>query len=218
MQNLKQEEIMLELELIRTRRDRLLPLCPNCSSQTMAVYQTSQSQPSQSSNQSQNHSPQQYTQHQHTPVINQIQNQSLLQSIYQQQNAQLNQLSSSPHNQTLLSIAIPQQSLSPYQAHLQHQFQVITLPGKQSVTVECQTSPNEIMPNLAASKRIETQSIQAVKKISAFTQTNELVKKLENKEINTDIKLTRNQAVTVNLIAENVPPPKHFEEKVMMKV
>ena len=44
MQVLKHEEIMLELELIRTRRDRLMPLCPNCSSQTMAVYQPLQSQ------------------------------------------------------------------------------------------------------------------------------------------------------------------------------
>ena len=39
LQALKHEEIMLELESIRARRERLLPLCPNCSSQTLNMYQ-----------------------------------------------------------------------------------------------------------------------------------------------------------------------------------
>lgn len=51
LQALKHEEIMLELESIRARRDRLMPICPNCSMQTMAVYQPLQQQQQQQSHQ-----------------------------------------------------------------------------------------------------------------------------------------------------------------------
>ena len=222
MQALKHEEIMLELELIRTRRDRLLPICPNCSSQTMAVYQPHQSQ-SQGQSGSQCPSPQQFTMTQQNPMYQQ---QSTPIPQYQSQVAQ-------SHNQALLSIQIPQQPnysssiISPYQSHLGHPLQVIQLPGKQFVTVECQTSPTIEANNniLIATKKSIGESIvkpvavtpekhvlvkqKSIKKVNATSQTDDVVKKkLDNKEINTDRVIMRNQAITCNLCAENLGPAK----------
>lgn len=233
MQALKHEEIMLELELIRTRRDRLLPICPNCSSQTMAVYQSQQQQQPQGQSGSQCPSPQQFmlTQQGHGQPMYQQQSTPIPQ--YQSQVSQsLNQ----SQNSALLSIQIPQQPsyssssiISPYQSHLGHPFQVIQLPGKQSVTVECQTSPTVESNILTTKKPIGEPSAQSVitpdknvlvkqksiKKVNATSQTDNIVKKVENKEINTERIVMRNQAITCNLCAENLGPVKAIcEDKV----
>lgn len=161
LQALKHEEILLELESIRARRERLLPLCPNCS-QTYSMYQSNQSQ-------SQNHSPKS----QYLPYVH-----------------------PSAH---LLSIAIPQQQIispmiSPLQTHLP-QFQVIALPGKQSVTVECQTSPVSELKQASGLRReqIEQQAVDRYKKeiekqkFSRSAQTYEFdsFKLTENRGVNT---------------------------------
>lgn len=201
LQALKHEEILLELESIRARRERLMPLCPNCS-QAYSIYQTNQSQVH-----SQGHSPK----NQYVPYVH-------------------------PNGQ-LLSIAIPQQSImspmiSPLQTHLP-QFQVITLPGKQSVTVECQTSPHLKDPKAASGlkqEQIEHQAIEKYKKEiqkskfnrSAQTYDFNVKKFMENRASNTErieletksnqtaqsgeliqIKpLVKNQAINVNIFDE----------------
>lgn len=164
LQALKHEEILLELESIRARRERLMPLCPNCS-QTYSIYQTNQAQ-----THSQAHSPK----NQYVPYVH--------------------------ANGQLLSIAIPQQSIvspmiSPLQSHLP-QFQLITLPGKQSVTVDCQTSPvNDLKASSDLKKQeIEDQAVDRYKKESQKNKFNRSsqtfdfdVKKFkENRAINTD--------------------------------
>jgi hypothetical protein len=42
LQALKHEEILLELESIRAKKERLMPLCPQCSSQTIQLYHSQQ--------------------------------------------------------------------------------------------------------------------------------------------------------------------------------
>lgn len=208
---MKHEEIMLELESIRAKRERLLPFCPNCSTQQIAMYQ---------------------------PIQQHVQNTNA-----QNTPPQYGHLPAQP----LLSISIPQQqmapsnmspsNMSPYQqvqaqAHLSH-YQVITLPGKQSVTVECQTSPINELPS---TKKYEPQPIiQQQKKIEKATvscQTCELIKKLESREMNTDpidfsflnkkqpvlpvVKpVMKHQSQNVNLFTEN---PKVLEDKVTILV
>lgn len=167
---------MLELESIRAKRERLMPFCPQCSTQQIAMYQ-----PLQTSTNAQN-SPQQYVNTGQTTT---------------------NMLPSQP----LLSISIPQPTQSlihtpqsnispgshhyqqiPAQAHLSH-YQVITLPGKQSVTVECQTSPTSNTANKSiVSTTIAATPIVVNKRcINASCQTNEPTRKqIDYKEVNTD--------------------------------
>ena len=243
LQALKHEEILLELESIGARRERLLPMCPNCSTQTIPMYQSAH-QCSVTQPQSQMNSPP--MQHHSAPATH---------LAFQSNQNQ----SQSPH---LLSISIPQQPLtsssfisSPIQlqqlqAHLPN-LQLISIPGKQSVTVECQTSPTKPTPhNDAQSNKIETsrneQLIQSqqqqiielqrkldkktlvVAKANVYSQTIEIKppsKVFSNKDINTDPiifnppplpkKITKNQAVNVDLIAEAQAKiiKKVFEEK-----
>ncbi len=40
MQAIKHEEVMLELESIRAKRERNAPICPNCATQTIKYYQS----------------------------------------------------------------------------------------------------------------------------------------------------------------------------------
>jgi hypothetical protein len=40
LQAIKHEEVMLELESIRAKRERTAPVCPNCSTQTIKYYQS----------------------------------------------------------------------------------------------------------------------------------------------------------------------------------
>jgi hypothetical protein len=77
---LKHEEILIELDLIRTKRERILPICPNCSTQTIAVYQSSQqlqqlqqqySQMSQTYNTPNQQQQQQHQSRSTTPIPNQ---------------------------------------------------------------------------------------------------------------------------------------------------
>ena len=228
---------MLELESIRAKRERLMPFCPNCSIQQIAMYQPKQHTPP-------------------PPQPQQLTNQSQTNT----QNPQLTpQQYSQLHPQPLLSISIPQQSItpanispsnmSPYQAiqaqaHLSH-FQVITLPGKQSVTVECQTSPmNEIATNIKKPEPIQQQYqlqshqnqqpiIKKIEKVTVSSQTvlSELSKPVAVKEVNTDpidfsfmnkkqptapvvVKqqpIMQNKSVGVDMFSEN---PKILEEKV----
>ena len=42
LQALKYEEIQLELESIRAKRERLQPVCPHCNTQTIQLYHTHQ--------------------------------------------------------------------------------------------------------------------------------------------------------------------------------
>ena len=133
------------------------------------------------------------------------------------------QQNQSPH---LLSISIPQQSspnqqFQQFQGHLQN-LQLITLPGKQSVTVECQTSPIKTAPPTELNKievakneqLIQTQQQQIidlqrkldkklviVPKVSVSSQTVDAkqapIKYFSNKDVNTE-------AVIIN----PPPPPK----------
>ena len=246
LQALKHEEIMLELESIRARRERLMPICPNCSMQTLSMYQPLQQSTQNSSQQhSQIHSPQIISQssQQNTPQFNQN-------SYHQASNIQSSLISNSQqpgsilqpqcHSQQssnylnpiamrttpLLSVAIPQQNISSsiispslisplqlqqFQTQLS-QLQFITIPGKQSVTVECQTSPlnetvkfdyfikknhneyqsqtqqNSIPPQPSIFHQyqhiIETKN--PILKINAYSQTLDLRKTTLNREINTD--------------------------------
>lgn len=170
LQALKHEEILLELESIRARRERLLPMCPNCSSQTYPMYQP-MSQTSTQTPQSQSQSPKP----QFVPYVH-------------------------PNGQ-LLSISIPQQPIispliSPIQFSQGH-VQVITIPGKQSVTVDCQTSPlSEQKIEFPNKDLIEQQAVERYKrlndrpKINRASQTTEIesIKVLkENKGVNTDV-------------------------------
>ncbi|CAF0705935.1 unnamed protein product [Brachionus calyciflorus] len=193
LQALKHEEILLELESIRARRERLLPLCPNCSSQTYPMYQPMTqpiTNPQPSQNQSQSQSPKPH----YVPYVH-------------------------PSGQ-LLSISIPQQSLmspliSPLhqlQAHHLSQLQVITLPGKQSVTVECQTSPpHEVKKDAFNFKQVEHQNIEKYSryiekdKFTRSTQTYELEKTkiyTENKCVNTNFIEYGTKSIQTNQISE----------------
>ncbi|RNA12422.1 peripheral-type benzodiazepine receptor-associated 1-like [Brachionus plicatilis] len=190
LQALKHEEILLELESIRARRERLLPLCPNCS-QTYSMYQSNQAP-----NHSQNNSPK----GQYVPYVH--------------------------ASGQLLSIAIPQQPIlspmmSPMQAHLP-QFQVIHLAGKQSVTVECQTSPLTHCRENAEQQALDKCRREIERqKISRHVQTYDFdsFKYMESRAVNTDkievqvkssqtvqiaeVKVaSRNQAINVNMFDE----------------
>ncbi len=239
---MKHEEILLELESIGARRERLLPMCPNCSTQTIPMYQ-SVHQCSVTQPQSQMNSPQ--MQHHSAPATH---------LSYQTNQNQ----SQSPH---LLSISIPQQSLTPsslitspiqlqqLQAHLPN-LQLISIPGKQSVTVECQTSPTKpMLPNenqinkdtakneqliqsqqqqiLDLQRKLDKKAI-VIPKANVYSQTIEVKppsKVFSNKDVNTDPitfnpppppkKITKNQATNVDLIAEAQAKivKKVFEEK-----
>jgi len=227
---------MLELESIRAKRERLMPFCPNCSTQQIAMYQPKQHIP-----------PPPSLPPQTQPQPQQLTNLSQTNT----QNPQYSQLQAQP----LLSISIPQQSItpanispsnmSPYQAiqaqaHLSH-FQVITLPGKQSVTVECQTSPiNEVASIVKKpdpiQQPLQQQQQPVIKKVekatvSCQTVLSELSKPVSVKEVNTDpidfsfmnkkqppapvvVKqqpVMRNQSVGVDMFKEN---PKILEDKV----
>lgn len=138
--------------------------------------------------------------------------------------------------QQLLSISIPQQSsvLSPIISplHLQQlqaqlsQLQVIAIPGKQSVTVDCQTSPTNCATvqtsttfkfDYATKKQEdiieEYKKSIYVHKINSSSQTVSQIdvpkKIFENRQTNTDqivpapVKATRSQATNVNLYTEN---------------
>lgn len=172
MQALKHEEILLELESIRARRDRLLPLCPNCSTQTIAMYQP-MNQPNSSvtmgnSNISCGLNQHSRSQSPQAPLL-QVNSQPSPQMTSTQshhhhhhhQQSQSHQASPVPQSQ-LLSISIPQTGslpttfispsiISPVPTHLA-QLQLITLAGKQSVTVECQTSPTGLSDTNILSK------------------------------------------------------------------
>lgn len=182
LQSLKHEEILLELESIRARRERLMPICPNCSTQTIGVYQPM----NQPFHHHHHHQQQQQMQHMMTPQYapptlqsnphSQLTSpipQQLLQAQpqpqMQQQQPQASPItfvqqptptvSSQQPNQQLLSISIPQAasntagpnsaatntvtplSISPIPIQNIPQVQLIAIAGKQSVTVECQTSP-----------------------------------------------------------------------------
>ncbi len=107
---------------------------------------------------------------------------------------------------------------------------MIQLPGKQFVTVECQTSPT-IESNTLTTKKYISEPIakltettneknvlvkqKSIKKVNATSQTDDIVKKTLNKEINTDRVIMRNQAINCNLCAENLGPAKPIcEDKV----
>lgn len=170
LQSLKHEEILLELESIRARRERLMPVCPNCSTQTIPVYQPMQQIGSVAQHGLAHTSA--YQSHPHSTLTSPIpQQQHLLQQqsmtastpvpILQPtptstlQQSTMTQSALSQHHQSqqqLLSISIPQQqatgtsvmtplSLSPLSVQHLPQLQLIAIAGKQSVTVECQTSP-----------------------------------------------------------------------------
>jgi hypothetical protein len=163
MQSLKHEEILLELESIRARRERLMPICPNCSTQTYPIYQplniTSSHSHQQSRHTSTHNSPTRLAnQYQHLSQIQQQQqqqqpyynhHQSLLQAVQQLQNPLLSinipqgAASISPSflsPQFLASLPLSQLSTAHHLA-CHSPFPVFTIPGKQFVTVDCQTSP-----------------------------------------------------------------------------
>lgn len=237
LQALKHEEILLELESIRARRQKLTQLCSNCSSQILTFCQTNtnqyHSQGVGSQYQSQMNSPQlnaywaAATSSTPTNMLSRpYEHQGLLQAQYQTQmhashllpQYQLPQAGlphmqhhiHHPQQQSLLSISMPPQpalspNLSPIQpfqqiqqAHYQTpQYQPYTVPSKQLVTVECQTSPlSEFDPLMRQSqaqqikKKIVTQqSTQTIEvkipKSNAMCQTLE-AEFFENKGTNTD--------------------------------
>ncbi len=203
MQILKHEEVMLELELIRTRRDRLLPLCPNCSSQISYQQQQHSTNSASQSPQPFHHSLIQPMYHQSQPVAT---SQSMTQS----------------QHQALLSIQIPQQAYpqslmnSPYhQAHLSSGLQFIQLPGISKVTVECQTSPNtdNNENELLKSETTRRKTVKKIEMSQHATQTVDIRPKLDNKEINTDRVIQRNQAIMCNICLEPVVKPLVLEDK-----
>lgn len=288
LQSLKHEEILLELESLKARRERLMPMCPNCSTQTIGMYQPINQHASSSSyhqSMTQPHSQMcspQPTVNVQSPALQVPSSTANLLNVTPSSTQQ----AASPQAQPLLSIAIPQQSLTPmispsmlsqlplqqFQAHLPH-LQLIALPGKQSVTVDCQTSPQSgnnfdslmskfEIPLRSVPKKNVSCETQPIVRANASSQTdilNETKKpKLENREMNTDpidfnpppvrikhtvnvgtgttepfsvTKLTRNQAVNVDLYAEKIatlpaPPPtpapvvvkKTYEEKGIQSV
>ena len=231
LQALKHEEILLELESIRARRDRLLPICPNCSTQTMSMYHPMQ-QTSATSTQahSQAMSPQPHSiyhnlspsvlQHHHQ-TQHQYQIQSLLQPSnhyqqlnYQQQQQQQQQHLSQQNSPQLLSISIPQQQISPsnmlspiplqqLQAHLS-QLQLIALPGKQSVTVECQTSPTA-NDSVLMKFELTTKSQLILNQQQQLQQQQQIIEQQQQKMMSME---TRNYVVRINASTQTIDPPK----------
>jgi hypothetical protein len=206
MQSLKHEEILLELESIRARRERLMPICPNCNAQTFPMYQplhppasaTMHTTPGgagglhhyqsantanvspihQHYNQQQQHSQQHHTLLQTVQQQQQHQQQQIQQLQQQQQQHLHHQQTGSGGGNPLLSINIPgQPSVSPnsylspqvlsalpqlhgLQGHLSSPYtQVITVPGKQSVTVDCQTSPTAATSTMHLHSHLQSGSI-----------------------------------------------------------
>jgi hypothetical protein len=221
---LKHEEILLELESIRARRQKLTQICSNCSSQILTFCQTNtnqyHNQTGGSQYQSQMNSPQlnaYWAAASSTPtsmLTRPYEHQGLLQAQYQAHmqashlppHYQLPQAGLShiqqhqPQQQSLLSISVPPQSaftpnLSPIQPFHQiqqanyqtPQFQVYTLPSKQLVTVECQTSPlSEFDPLMR-----QTQTQQIKKKIVTQQSTQTI-----------DVKIPKSNAMCQTLEAE----------------